>query len=147
MSEHAAVVYPAEFSSHYALEHGIPDLHTTIFNLGKVAELDYIKEDVVEALTEVDFNMFIWVDIIATERFGPDKDIPVLRVRHDMLQTKFDEVNAVLLGAGIPNGSIFAHEEYKPHITVNEEVFASPPKNALLSPAELWWGGVHERLV
>lgn len=138
-SNSAGIMYPAEFSNHYAAPVELPgDLHTTVMYLGEIDQLNYMDYDVLEALTEVDLNMFIWTEVIGKELFGPDQDIPVLRVDNSQLQRNFDKVEAALSAVGIKNGSSFP--DYKPHITVPIEVWNAPPKHALLMPAQLWWG-------
>lgn len=136
-SDAVAVVFPVEWDTFYAGP-TLPLQHTTILYLGRFADINFTADEVVKALSLVDLNIFVWAEVTGKAMLGPDSDVPVLLVENPVVHKIHDMVEGALARVGIHSASSFP--DYLPHITVNEEIFATPPTNAMLLPAQLWWG-------
>lgn len=113
--------------------------HCTVIYLGDVANLD--KQAVIDAINETEYDVFLWVQPMDVEYFGPEQDIPVLRVAHPYLYKYNDFITSSLAKRGIESASQFT--EYKPHVTISPEAVANgviPTDPLLLLPVQLWWG-------
>lgn len=140
---HIALVFPARLTN--VPYHELPEAHCTIMYLGTTDTVTFTPEDVIAGLADTPLNTMLWATVTGTEMFGDPAVVPVLRVSHNMLGVLNGRVTAALAEVGITDPSIYANE-YKPHITVPQSVWDNPPQHALLSYAELWWGGEHMSL-
>ena len=124
MSEvkHASIAYEVE---------GHPNLHCTVLYLGEIVD-DRVQginfRIACERLRYTYLNSALKVHTTGLHWFGPDGNIPVIRVEHDLLPT----VRSTLLEM-FANGSQF--KDYNPHITV--------PSFDYELPQSLWLDGLH----
>lgn len=123
----------------------VDEPHCTILMLGDIRELNFTKQEVIQAIQETYHTVFIWAEVEGLEWFGENKDVPVLLLNHEYLFMYRDSLEDVLRMRGIKWDEHFP--TYRPHVTVNQEVVDSGfiPQKVMLSPVELWWG--KERIV
>lgn len=140
----AAVMWPAVYPSDMLP----PDEpHVTIIFLGEIDTFEgFTKQDVIDVIKTVPHDFFLWADVDGLDWFGPEQNIPVLRVRHDYLSVVHQSLKASLDARGIPYDTRFP--EYKPHVSITDEAALSGvwPDKILLTPVELWWGGEHIKI-
>lgn len=121
-NKHASIAYEVE---------GHPNLHCTVLYLGEIVD-DKVQginfKEVRECLRHFYLNSALKVHTTGLHWFGPNGDVPVVGVEHDLL----GDVRADLLTA-FRNGSQF--KEYSPHITV--------PSFDYELPSFLWLDGLH----
>lgn len=102
-----------------------------------------------------DFNLYRVADVTGVDAFGPDQNVPVLRVgigaykdahghtsntRDEVLMYSHLKVSRLLQKAGIHHPREYTGEYgYKPHCTVPLPMAFNPPKHVLLRPMELWY--------
>jgi hypothetical protein len=123
------------------------DPHCTIIMLGTTDVATFTKEEVLFVIRSIpSWNSMVYATVTELEWFGENKDIPVLRVEHTLLETFHDQLEEGLAAVGIKNTSSFP--EYKPHVTITPEIVDSNtmPRRLLLGPVELWWGGERIRV-
>jgi len=146
ISTSGAIMWPAV----YPLDPAHPEYrprepHSTIVYLGDITDVNYTKEEVIDAIKDTYHSVFLWVYVEGLDWFGPEENIPVLRVHHDYMRPYHDTLTKVLKIRGIP----FSEEyDYSPHITITPQAALDEvwPKKILLSPVELWWGGEHIKI-
>lgn len=130
----AGLMFPAAF------RRGVPgpaDLHSTIIFLGNTAEVEFTKDDVLNALPDMYSGVYFWATVTGLAMFGPDHDTPVLLINAPLLNEVQSRTELALAQVGIHSASEF---EYNPHVTVDERTFGNPPRDVILKPAQLWWG-------
>lgn len=122
---------------------GVDEPHVTVIYLGDANNLN--KQDILDSMAEVDnsYDAMFFARSREVEWFGPEKDIPVLRLEHTYLEKYRDLVEAALGRRGIVNGS--EYKDYKPHMTITPEIARdlSYQSAYLLTEPELWWGREH----
>lgn len=143
VSDLAAIMWPVVYPTASNPEHRPKEPHITIVFLGEIEKLDYTKEDVVDAIKETLWDLYVWVKVIGLEWFGPEKNVPVLRVDHPYLYVFNEAMKMVLEMKGIEFDNTYP--EYKPHVTITDEAALDGvwPEMLLAGPVELWWGGEH----
>lgn len=146
-STYAALMWPAYYPYMGSPMYQPRDPHATVIYLtSDINQVNYTKEDVLGALRSylnVATGIYLHTQVKGLEWFGPEKDVPVLRIDHSELQNyrqRFVEI--------LNNRGIFWTEnypEYKPHVTITPEAATDGvyPSKLLLTPLELWWGGEH----
>lgn len=119
--------------------------HCTIIYFGEVKDLNFTKDEVIECIRETYHSVYLWARVTGLDWFGLEKNVPVLTVEHDYLQTYHDSLVACLAARGIKWDETFA---YKPHVSITNEAALDNqyPSTLLLTPVELWWGGEHIRI-
>lgn len=154
----AVIVYPALWPT------GADESHCTIGVLGETATLDYSVQDVLRVL-----HYFEWPDLTVAatggiDWFGPDKNIPVVRLLGEHLHVNYQYLDLALASEGIAVDK--THGEYKPHVTINpfdvldgdalavalgagqsyaqhlEQNIIIPDSIGLTKP-QVWWGNEH----
>lgn len=135
ISNLGAVMWPVYFE-------GVPDAHVTVVIFDDInnPNIGFTKEDVISAVEELEHCQYLWLSVDGLEYFGPDKDVPVLRVSHSYLHIFREQLISILTERGIPINENYP--EYKPHVTIPEGMSEYPEK-LLASPVEVWWGGEH----
>lgn len=122
---------------------GVEEPHVTVIYLGDVANLN--KQDILDAMAEVDssYDAMFFARTGEVEWFGPEKNIPVLRMEHSYLEKYRLLVESALNKRGIENGS--EYKEYKPHMTITEAMALTGnyQQSYILTEPELWWGREH----
>lgn len=136
------VMWPAFFTGTYPMKE-VDKMHITCMYLGEIPDVNFTREELIDTISGLG-QMYFYGEITGVERFGPRQDIPVLRVDHQQLYTVQAEVEKHLAAVGINSASSFP--EYKPHVTVNEEIFARPPEVVRVHPLMVWWGNERVRL-
>lgn len=120
------------------------DPHITVIYFGEIdGDIGYTKEDVIDAIESTMWEAYLWCRVTGVEWFGPEQDVPVLRVEHDYLPVFWESIKGALRQRGIPFDETYP--EYKPHVTIPtlaalEGVY---PNHLLAGPVELWWGNEH----
>src|SRR5690349_20457315 len=133
-----AVMWPAAYPQGYPAP---VDPHCTIVMMGTTDRANFTKEEVLEVIREtLHWNSFLLTTVAGLEWFGPDENVPVLRLEHGLLQKFHDDLKARLKAKGI-----FVDETYpvyKPHVTITEEAALTRnfPDKIMLTPVQLWWG-------
>lgn len=132
----AIIAYPVLWPSGHR-DPQIPDVHSTVVFLGDVSNSEFTKEDVLDAMREFDVNVYRWVDVDGLDWFGPNHDVPVLRISHSGLQGFYERLTEKLAIKGIFSASEFP---YSPHVTIDMETATIGwPNHLMLGPVELWW--------
>jgi len=135
-SQSVGLWYPAQFLSDYVYA-PVPEMHSTIIFLGEIPDLEGITaQDILNAVSGIEFPYFV-VDVIGTETFGPDRNVPVLLLDPTNLNVFHVMVEEALDKIGVHSASEFG---YRPHVTVSEEIFRAPPSKVFLDKPRLWWG-------
>ena len=117
----------------------MPDAHCTLLYLGTVDDADFTKEDVQDAVDSVEFAPLGDINTMDTEYFGPDKDIPVVRLdrNYNLVRNRY-HVLLELMKRGITTKSEYVH--FKPHITVNSFDGLDIPDTVFLEDKPVvWW--------
>lgn len=140
-SNTACLVYPAEFPSHITPPK-VERLHSTILYLGDIdSDLGGTKpEELLDILSDVDTNLYQYINVTGKTLFGPESDYPVLTLEATpTLVSLYYSAKNALLKFGIRSPSEWP---YAPHISVDEETFRRPssPDWVLLHPPVLWYG-------
>ena len=118
------------------------DAHSTIMWLGEIDDVDASKEDILSALSSIEFEDVGIVDVGELALFGEDKDNLVMLLNSSNLETNYDRVASVLSRIGVYNASEYS---YNPHITLNYS-YQGPtvgfdlPTTVGLGTPKLWWG-------
>jgi len=139
-----AVMWPVHYPLMDNPDHQPVDPHITIIYFGEIdGDIGFTCHDVISAIMETQWNMYLWVRTEGVEWFGPDQDVPVLRVEHNYLQAYWERLKAVLRARGIPFDETYP--EYKPHLTIplDAALLGEHPSQVLVRPVQLWWGNVH----
>lgn len=136
------VMWPVDFSPNYPFK-PVPKMHITNMYLGEMQDVNFDKEELIDRLYGIGQTYF-WADVVGTERFGPEQDIPVLRVDHTEIYKVHDEVEYALAAVGIQSASSFP--DYKPHVTVDDEIWAKPPTRVWVRALMIWWGNERIKL-
>lgn len=137
----AAIVMPALWPSGF-VRPNVPDLHMTYYFFPDVTDVSYTKDDVIEAIKEGFYNVYVMADVFEFDLFGPESDVPVLRVRNELLQENYKLIGEALRKRGIDNYS--KYYGFKPHVTIDEDYSLEGgfPPHIWLKPVELWWRDV-----
>lgn len=138
----ACIVYPAQYPDHFT-KPSVEELHSTILFLGDIDEdLGGIEiEPLMDVLSPVECNYLQYVDVKGWDLFGPDQNIPVLKLDQTPVMTEIRErVEFVLACVGIFSPSQFG---YSPHVTIDNETFRTQrfPEWVLLRQPQLWYRG------
>lgn len=128
------VVYPTDMQPP-------EDAHVTVIYFPTIDDID--KNDVLDAIRDSMWDVFLWLTVTGLDWFGPEKNIPVLRVKHDYLEVFWNAVKDSLRKRDIPFSETYP--VYMPHVTITEQAAADKvwPTTLLATPVELWWGGIH----
>jgi 2'-5' RNA ligase len=138
----ACIVYPVEYPDD-CVEPNLDDLHSTIIFLGDVDEdlggrdIDYLLHH----LSYIDNNYYQYVNTLDWALYGPDKNIPVVKLElSDTMEQIHHQIEVTLASVGIVSPSEF---DYSPHVTVTTHAYENKqfPDWVLLKPAELWYQG------
>lgn len=123
-----------------------PHITVVIFTDINDDNLGYTREDVMDAVANTLYDVFLWTKVDGLEWFGENADIPVLRVSHDYLEAYRQSILTELEARGIPVDMTFP--EYKPHVTIRDEAALDGiyPDKLLAGPVEVWWGNEHYRM-
>lgn len=144
----AAIMWPVAYPVYMEDAYNPKNPHVTvvIFNDINNPELGFTKEDVIDAVREVKHDVMLYLTVEGLDWFGPDQNVPVLRVSHDYLFEFYDEIKKVLAKRGIPIDNTYP--EYKPHITITElsALDGAYPRKLMTRPVEVWWGDVHYKV-
>lgn len=151
-SRSAIVTWPVEYPNPQEQVGGSvyipPDPHVTILYIHDIdsPDLGFTKEDMMDAIKETRWEVMLLLKVDKLEWFGPDNDIPVLRVEHSHLHPYRKALKEALAKRGIVIEETFP--EYKPHVTIPETaaVVGIWPTQFLAGPVELWWGGIHHKI-
>lgn len=119
--------------------------HITLFYLGDdTSTLD--REAVKDALDTLYIPEYSLRRVNGTEieMFGPDNDIPVLRIEDEWVYGLQAQIAGLLKLAGIESGSEF--KEFKPHITFDLKPGINIPNVVMAGRPQLWWDKVYTEL-
>jgi hypothetical protein len=117
-----------------------PHITVVIFTDISNPELGFTKEDVIDAVRTLTWDVYLWTRVTGLEWFGENQDVPVLRVEHDYLLPFHDAIVKELSARGIPVDNTFP--DYKPHVTIPDTAALDGiyPKKLLAGPVQVWWG-------
>lgn len=146
VSELGAVMWPVLYPTTTAPEHKPHEPHVTVVVFKGIAGLDFTANDIIETVREVSDTVMLWLTTGEVEWFGPDSDVPVLRVDHDYLYTFRDSLLTLLYAKGFEPD--MTYPEYKPHITITEAAAKDGvhPLYLLAGPVEVWWGNERHKV-
>lgn len=140
----ACIVYPAEYPSN-KIPPAVSELHSTIIFLGDIDEdlAGISKQRLIDIISDVETNVYQYVNVEGSALFGLEQNIPVLKLEHsEFLEDTNRDVTDALLSEGIESPSEFG---YSPHVTIDlESYLAGLPEWVLLHPAHLWYRGDRE---
>lgn len=135
------VVYPSDMDPP-------KDPHITVIVFMDInnPELGFTKEDVISAVSETVWDVFLWTKVEGIEWFGLEKNIPVLRVHHDFLPVFHKSIKGILESKGIPIDDRFP--DYKPHVSITDSAAldGNYPDKLVAGPVEVWWGNEHYQI-
>ncbi len=118
--------------------------HVTVIYIPDVTNVE--KSDVLDAIRATEFDVFPVVETTGIEMFGPDKDVPVIRVKHEYLEAYYEQIAFQLEARGIEFSTLY---DYSPHVTMSEKAYktnAEVPPAFMLLPVSLWWKGTKEKV-
>lgn len=118
-----------------------PEAHCTLFYLGEMPDISFTQHDLIDALEEANLEAPGEVPTAGLELFGPEKDIPVVRLDSLLLRTQKAALGYILRGYGVKDASSFP--DYQPHVTLVNPQKEIPTTINLAAP-QIWWG--NERL-
>lgn len=123
-----------------------PHVTVVIFTDINNPNLGYTREDVMDAVQQTMYDVYLWLTVEGVEWFGEDQNIPVLRVEHDYLHAFRKGLLVELEARGIPVDMKFP--EYKPHVTIPDAAALDGvyPLHLFAGPVEVWWGNEHYQL-
>lgn len=123
-----------------------PHITVVVFKDINNPDLGYTREDVIEAVRESVWNVYLWCKVEGIEWFGSEQDVPVLRVHHDYLPVFYKSLTGILDARGIAYDKTFP--DYKPHVTIPDLAALDKvyPDKLLAGPVEVWWGDVHYKV-
>lgn len=141
-----AIVYPAVAPSE---AYNLPTdrtikTHVTVSLLGEIPEVDFTKEELIEALRNIEWQTISDAEVEGLELFGIKNDFLVMLLQSPSLQRNWMSVNETLNRSGIP--ILDKYPSYRPHITLMENYEEALPTPEFLPPVikvgfpELWWG-------
>jgi hypothetical protein len=136
----ALLCWPVEFLDYK--ERNIYQPHVTALYFPDVSRAEYSKDDLLSALRtspHVPARRYELARVKSAEAFGPDKNVPVLRVTNG---SYYDlDARTIKYREALDSRGIFADRTYdiNPHVTVDLETLLRPPETVLLRPLELWW--------
>lgn len=138
------VVYPQMRDPKYQPKD--PHITVVVFKDIRNPELGFTREDVMDAVKNTMYDVFVWPTVDGVEWFGAEQDVPVLRVSHDFLNAYRNSLLVELEARGIQVDMTFP--DYKPHITITDEAALDHvyPEHVLAGPVEVWWGAQHYRM-
>lgn len=143
-----AIVYPAVLHMDERVAMPIDfetNFHCTIQYLGEIGEVDFTRQDLVDALTVTSFPDELVVPVRGKSLFGRDRDMLVLRLESDQIHANFDSVTAYLLDNKLTNPHRKLFSRFTPHVTVREGFHGShkrlkAPRAVTLTKPVVWWG-------
>lgn len=120
-----------------------PHVTIVVFRDINNENLGFTKEDVINAIKATEHNVMLWLKPDGIEWFGPDQNVPVLRISHDYLYTYHSAIIKALAERGIPIDRTYP--DYKPHVTITDAAALDNvvPNHLISGPVELWWGDEH----
>lgn len=123
-----------------------PHITVVVFKDINNPDLGFTREDVMDAVRQTMYDLYLWVTVDGVEWFGAERDIPVLRVSHDNLYAYRESIMEELAARGIPVDMTFP--EYKPHVSITDEAALDGvyPDKLLAGPVEVWWGDEHYKM-
>lgn len=130
----AGISYPASFTSDYRIP-AVDNMHSTLIFLGPKEQVNALA--VRQAVSRVLLPSAQYVDVIGTDHFGPEKDVPVLLLEPTTLLNTRYLVERDLARIGVRSPSEFG---YRPHVSVDDAVLQDPPDRVLLGRPQIWWG-------
>lgn len=134
---------PKVMDSQYVKE----DLHATVLFIGEMTDgMTFSKETVIEAIRHTLFDRYLWVTVAGIDWFGPEQNIPVMRIEHNELHSYRDSLESELNKRGVPVDQTYP--VFKPHVTTTIEAVNDNqvPERLLLGPVQLWWGTEHIKI-
>jgi 2'-5' RNA ligase len=138
------VVYPDMGEDKY--NPTAPHVTIVMFTDVRNPNLGFTKEDVIDAIQETMHSVMLKLRVEGVEWFGPDQNVPVLRVHHDYLHVYRESIKGALAARGIEIDETYP--EYKPHVTITDEAALDGvyPRTLMTAPVELWWADVHYKI-
>lgn len=144
----ALLCWPVEFVE--TPYYDVPELHVTLAYFKDVRTYYDLEQEPVGIIPKQDFlaaargigNQYRLAEITGPDAFGPDRDIPVLKVKcanhvdDFLLQARYQLKNGLnSMRIGMPADDF----GYSPHVTVPLHLLIRPPARVLLRPLELWY--------
>lgn len=139
----ALICYPVEFLDGY--DRNINGPHVTLLYFPDVTEnamdqAEWGKTELIYALRQLNLKRRYQIaNVMGVDAFGPDKNVPVLRVSTGEYIGIPDIT--VKVRSHLDEKGMNADRSYpiNPHVTVPLETLIAPPTKVLLRPMELWW--------
>ena len=145
----ALVCWPVEWVDETVEPPAWNNLHVTCLYIPNVlggideeteVELPVIpKEDILVALRDSSLLPnagYRLVDVIRPDAFGPNEDVPVLKVGHPIFDKTYIHGLATLQNSDIHADMTY---DFSPHVSVPLPYALRPPKQVLIRPLELWY--------
>lgn len=141
-SNYVSVVFPAAFPSRN-VQPDVKNLHCTVFSLGDLdSDLNGVPaQTLLDALHDIPTNVIQYVNTDGWDLFGPENDIPVVKLMPAPLLLEIHHhIKYNLEDIGIHSNSEF---DYSPHVTVDPGTYHNNnmPPWVLLDRAQLWYAG------
>lgn len=144
-----AIVFPVVWPEDITFKAQNPsEPHCTLLWLGKISEASFTKEQVESVIRRLNTKAPGDVKTIELELFGPNKKYLVTTLDPSSLNPIRDNFERVLAKIGAGNAS--EYKEYKPHVTLDEQLSVSfddakaligdLPHTVKLDAPVLWWG-------
>lgn len=143
-----AVMWPVQYPDMGDPKYQPSDAHITVCIFENINEPDlgYTLQDVIDAVKQTGWDVIVRAKVLGLEWFGPDQNIPVLRVQNDYIDFYHEAITNELAERGIPISMKFP--EYKPHVTITDEAALDGiwPEYVFAGPVEVWWGNEHYQI-
>lgn len=111
-----------------------------MFYLGEIPEISFTQQDLFDALNASNLSAPGEVSTIGPEMFGPDKDIPVVKLEPTLLlRAQKSTLRYNLRARGIEDASSYANDAYRPHVTL-QNPDQKIPESITLGAPQVWWG-------
>lgn len=140
-----AVMWPVQYPDMGDPKYTPKDPHITICIINDInnPDLGFGVEDVLDSVRQTGWDVVMRCKVTGLEWFGPEQNVPVLRVQNDYLDFYHESIVNELAERGIPIDTRFP--EYKPHVTITNEAALDGvwPEYVFAGPVEVWWGNEH----
>lgn len=134
----ALICWPVEFLD--TVVRKIHQPHVTALYFPDVVDVEFTKQDMLDTIRTVpQHSRYQLVNVSGAEAFGPDNNVPVLRVNsleYFGLESHMGRFRNVLDSKGMRANRTYG---FNPHVTVDLPTLIKPPTQVLLRPLELWW--------